>query len=73
MVRGDPEATRSFSVVYLAGGRIIALDCVNAPRDYVRGRKMVIERATANPVMLATSAGPLADIGDLLPAIRTLT
>ena len=29
VLRGDP-ATRSFSVVYLKGGRVIALDCVNA-------------------------------------------
>ena len=28
---GDPT-TRSFSVVYLRAGRVIALDCVNATR-----------------------------------------
>jgi 3-phenylpropionate/trans-cinnamate dioxygenase ferredoxin reductase subunit len=40
VVRGDPRA-RSFSVVYLKGGRVIALDCVNMTRDYVQGRKLV--------------------------------
>ncbi|SFN98307.1 NAD(P)/FAD-dependent oxidoreductase [Sphingomonas sp. OK281] len=34
VVRGDP-AERSFSVVYLEAGRVIALDCVNRVRDYV--------------------------------------
>jgi 3-phenylpropionate/trans-cinnamate dioxygenase ferredoxin reductase subunit len=35
---GDP-ATRSFSVLYGSKqGRVIALDCVNATRDYVQGR-----------------------------------
>jgi 3-phenylpropionate/trans-cinnamate dioxygenase ferredoxin reductase component len=40
VMRGDP-ATRSFSVVYLKGGSIIALDCVNNVRDYSQGRKLV--------------------------------
>ncbi len=49
VVRGDP-ATRSFSIVYLRGGRVIALDCVNAVKDYVQGRKavetgLVVDRA----------------------------
>ncbi len=40
VLRGDP-ATRSFSVVYLKQGRVIALDCVNMVRDYAHGRKLV--------------------------------
>jgi len=52
VVRGDP-ATRSFSVVYLKAGRVIALDCVNATKDYVQGRKLVVERASPDVVRLA--------------------
>lgn len=44
VLRGDPAA-RSFSVVYLKQGRIVALDCVNAVRDYVQGRAAVTEGA----------------------------
>jgi 3-phenylpropionate/trans-cinnamate dioxygenase ferredoxin reductase subunit len=40
LVRGDPAA-RAFSVVYLKDGKVIALDCVNAVKDYVQGRKLV--------------------------------
>jgi 3-phenylpropionate/trans-cinnamate dioxygenase ferredoxin reductase component len=40
VMRGDP-ATRSFSVVYLKDGHIVALDCVNNVRDYSQGRKLV--------------------------------
>jgi len=40
VTRGDPAA-RSFSVVYLKDGRVIALDCVNMVKDYVQGRKLV--------------------------------
>jgi 3-phenylpropionate/trans-cinnamate dioxygenase ferredoxin reductase subunit len=45
VLRGDP-ASRSFSVIYLKEGRVIALDCVNATKDYVQGRKLVVERAS---------------------------
>ena len=40
VLRGDPAA-RSFSLVYLKAGRVIALDCVNATKDYVQGRALV--------------------------------
>ena len=62
VVRGDP-ATRRFSVVYLRGGRVIALDCVNAPRDYAQGRALV--GAGAMPASL----GALADPGVPLKAL----
>jgi 3-phenylpropionate/trans-cinnamate dioxygenase ferredoxin reductase subunit len=61
VVRGDPAA-RSFSVVYLRAGRVIALDCVNATKDYVQGRKLVVEAATIDPAQLADSATPLKDL-----------
>ncbi len=61
VMRGDP-ATRSFSVIYLRAGRVIALDCVNATKDYVQGRKLVLEAATIDPARLADSATPLKDL-----------
>ena len=39
--RGDP-ASRSFSLIYLREGKVIALDCVNAVKDYVQGRALVL-------------------------------
>ncbi|SHM44202.1 3-phenylpropionate/trans-cinnamate dioxygenase ferredoxin reductase subunit [Sphingobium sp. YR657] len=44
-VRGDP-ATGSFTVVYARKGRVIALDCVNATKDYVQGKRLVEVKAT---------------------------
>ena len=41
VLRGDP-ATRSFSVIYLKHGKVIALDCVNMVKDYVQGKALVI-------------------------------
>ncbi|HYJ83993.1 MAG TPA: FAD-dependent oxidoreductase [Allosphingosinicella sp.] len=61
VVRGRPEE-RSFSVVYLLEGRVIALDCVNSTRDYVQGRKLVVERRVLEPERLADTAMALKEL-----------
>jgi len=62
VLRGDP-ATRSFSVVYLKEGRVIALDCVNATKDYVQGRALVTGRVSPDAIALADPAIPLKSLG----------
>jgi len=61
VVRGD-VAARSFSVVYLKAGRVIALDCVNAVKDYVQGRKLVEAGAKPDIAALADSSIPLKEL-----------
>ena len=61
VMRGDPGA-RSFSVIYLRAGRVIALDSVNAPRDYVQGRKLVESGASPTRSTLANPSRPLKEI-----------
>ena len=61
VLRGDP-ASRSFSVIYLRAGAVIALDCVNATRDYVQGRKLVLDGTTIDPARLADAATPLKNL-----------
>ena len=61
VTRGDP-ASRSFSLVYLKGGHIIALDCVNATKDYVQGRALVQTGAAIAPDQLADAATPLKSL-----------
>jgi 3-phenylpropionate/trans-cinnamate dioxygenase ferredoxin reductase subunit len=58
VLRGDP-ATRSFSVIYLREGAVIALDCVNAVKDYVQGRALVLDGARIAPGLLADVSVPL--------------
>ena len=58
VTRGDP-ASRSFSVVYLRDGQVLALDCVNAVKDYVQGRKLVEARAAVDAGLLADASVPL--------------
>ncbi len=47
VLRGDP-ATRSFSVCYLKGGELIAVEAINHPKDYVAARKLIAERVRPN-------------------------
>ncbi|KAK0339039.1 hypothetical protein LTR94_036163, partial [Friedmanniomyces endolithicus] len=61
VLRGDP-ATRSFSLVYLKQGRVIALDCVNAIKDYVQGRALVVAGAAIPAERLADASVPLKEL-----------
>jgi 3-phenylpropionate/trans-cinnamate dioxygenase ferredoxin reductase subunit len=61
VMRGEP-ASRSFSLVYMRGGRVAALDCVNAVKDYVQGRKLIEAGASPDPALLADSSMPLKDL-----------
>jgi 3-phenylpropionate/trans-cinnamate dioxygenase ferredoxin reductase subunit len=58
VLRGDP-GLRAFSVIYLKDGRIIALDCVNAVRDYVQGKALVEAGSRIDPAVLADTEIPL--------------
>ena len=58
VVRGDPAAA-GFSLLYLKQGRVIALDCVNAVRDYVQGRALILGGAVVPAERLADPAIPL--------------
>lgn len=61
VLRGDPDH-RSFSLIYLKEGRVIALDCVNATRDYVQGRALIAEAARIDATLLADAARPLKEL-----------
>ena len=61
VLRGSVEE-RSFSVVYLKGGRVIALDCVNKVKDYVQGRKLVEARVSPDLAMLADGEVALKEL-----------
>ncbi len=66
VVRGA-TTNRSFSVIYLRQGRVIALDCVNATKDYVGGRALVLDGTIAAPTALADLDIPLKDLVNRTP------
>jgi 3-phenylpropionate/trans-cinnamate dioxygenase ferredoxin reductase component len=52
VLRGDP-ALRSFSVCYLKGRELLAVEAVNHSKDYMAARKLIAERALMRVDLLA--------------------
>jgi 3-phenylpropionate/trans-cinnamate dioxygenase ferredoxin reductase subunit len=67
VVRGEP-GERSFSLIYLIQGRVIALDCVNAIKDFAQGQALVSSRAQIDRAALANSSIPLKQLLSLSPS-----
>jgi len=61
ILRGS-RVTRSFSCVYLRERRIIALDAVNNPRDFLQSKKLIADGAAVDLDRLADSAVELKDL-----------
>ncbi|MFT3731838.1 MAG: FAD-dependent oxidoreductase [Hyphomicrobium sp.] len=64
VIRGD-RAKRSFSVIYLRGGRVVAMDCINATKDFVQGRGIVGRNLTLPLDKLADVSIPLKEIAQM--------
>jgi 3-phenylpropionate/trans-cinnamate dioxygenase ferredoxin reductase subunit len=52
VLRGDP-ASRSFSVCYLRGRELLAVEAINHSKDYMAARKLIAERALLDPEKLS--------------------
>lgn len=61
ILRGDP-ATRSFSCVYLLGDRILAVDAVNSPKDFLQSKKLIADRARMDLARLPDAALELKNL-----------
>lgn len=55
VVRGDPS-TRKFSAFYLQQGRLIAMDAINSPAEFMVSKKLVMAEAQPDKVRLADPA-----------------
>ncbi|SIN90996.1 3-phenylpropionate/trans-cinnamate dioxygenase ferredoxin reductase subunit [Parasphingorhabdus marina DSM 22363] len=62
VLRGNPD-DRSFSIVYFKDDKVIALDCVNRTKDYVQGRKAVVEGLNLDRDEAANPEIPLKEVG----------
>lgn len=61
VLRGD-AASGKFSLAYLKDGKLIAMDCINVPKDYVQGRKAIETGLEPSRVDLANPDIPLIDL-----------
>lgn len=58
VLRGEPDSEH-FSALYYRNCTLIAIDCVNAPRDYMAGRKIL---ETGGSVPLQVAGDPAVDL-----------
>jgi len=58
-VRGDVEAG-AFSVAYVKQERLIAIDAINVPKDYMMARRIAPTDHVVDRSALADSAVPIA-------------
>jgi 3-phenylpropionate/trans-cinnamate dioxygenase ferredoxin reductase subunit len=62
LTRGDP-ATRSFSVCYLKGGELLAVESINHSKDYMAARALIAKRFRPDLDKLANPQLALKDAG----------
>ena len=61
VIRGNP-AERSFACLYLKDSRLIAVDAVNAPRDYVQSKTLIADGTIIAADRLANADKSLKDL-----------
>ncbi|WP_428151998.1 NAD(P)/FAD-dependent oxidoreductase [Brevundimonas sp.] len=61
VVRGDPAAA-SFAVFHLSGDRVQAVEAINAPPEFMMGRKLIGERRAVDVARLADKAVSMKEV-----------
>ena len=61
VVRGDP-ATHSFAVFYLQANRLLAVDAINRPAEFILARTLIPREGTVDTARLADDAVPVKDL-----------
>jgi 3-phenylpropionate/trans-cinnamate dioxygenase ferredoxin reductase subunit len=64
VIRGDVH-DRGFAAYYLQAERLVAVNAINSPKDFLRGKQLIAARATLDAEALADAA---ADLGDAVVA-----
>lgn len=60
VIRGD-LSRRTFSCLYLQQGRLIAVDAINSPKDFVQSKALIANRTIVDPEQLANTDTALKD------------
>lgn len=61
-VRGDPDS-QSFAVFYLKDKRLIAVDAINRPAEFILGRQLIPRRPEVCPSRLRDESIPVNELG----------
>lgn len=61
VVRGDPEA-RKFAVFYLQNGKLIAVDAINSPPEFLASKRLIMSGARLAPETLSDTSKSMKEI-----------
>jgi 3-phenylpropionate/trans-cinnamate dioxygenase ferredoxin reductase component len=53
VLRGGKDRQRGFVAWYLRGGRLLAADCINRPKEFMVARQLLVRGLAVDPVALA--------------------
>ena len=67
VMRGDP-ADRQFACFHLSEGRLVAVEAVNSPREFMFSKPLIAAGARVPPDVLADPAQSLKDAGEPTPS-----
>ncbi len=59
VIRGDHEGSRSFAAFYFKGDKLLAVDAVNAPREFMMTRMALTKGQTLDKALLADTEADL--------------
>ena len=62
ITRGDPDNSRSFAAFYLKAGRVIAVDAVNKPQEFMFSKKLIPAHREVDKVKLADVDAPIKEL-----------
>lgn len=62
VTRGDPDDSRRCAAFYLKDGKLIALDAVNRPQEFMFAKKLIAAGGTVDKAKLADEETPLKEL-----------
>ena len=62
MLRGEPGSGRKFSVFYFRQDKMIAVDAINSPQEFMIGKQIISKGLKVDKIMLADSSVSIRDL-----------
>ena len=62
VMRGDMTSGRCFAAFYLRQGRVLSVDAVNKPQEFMLGKQLILEKLEVDPAKLADSSLPMKEL-----------
>jgi 3-phenylpropionate/trans-cinnamate dioxygenase ferredoxin reductase subunit len=61
VIRGNPEQDRSFAVFYFSGNRLLAVDAINRPAEFMAGKRLIGSDVVLDKARLPDESIPIKE------------